>query len=282
MLTAISFGFVSRAVFVSQSLRASATAIQSRKFGSSQKSQAPQRIDNVLVIGSGLMGAGIAQVAATSGKFKSVALNDVSDVQLGNAKARITESIGRLLKRKQVNVSSVDEAVNRITFTKEVKPVSTENLLVVEAITELLKPKQELFKTLYEQYGEKKDVILVTNTSFLSVGEIGLHVTNKDRFGGLHFFNPVAVMKLVEVIRVEDGTDEGTQKALVQFGEDVGKVPVVAKDVPGFIVNRLLKPYMMEALGMLERGDATFRDIDTAMKLGAGYPMGPFELMGEQ
>lgn len=111
--------------------------------------------------------------------------------------------------------------------------------------------------------------------------EIGVHVTCKDRFGGLHFFNPVPLMKLVEIVRTENGTNDKTFEDLRQFVKDIDKVGVACKDTPGFIVNRLLVPYMQEAVRMLERGDATARDIDTAMKLGAGYPMGPFELMGK-
>lgn len=121
----------------------------------------------------------------------------------------------------------------------------------------------------------------MTNTSSLPCYEIGKFVEAKNRFGGLHFFNPVPMMKLVEIVRTLNGTDDATFEDLVQFVKDIDKVGVACKDTPGFIVNRLLVPYMQEAVKMLERGDATARDIDTAMKLGAGYPMGPFELMGK-
>lgn len=131
-----------------------------------------------------------------------------------------------------------------------------------------------------DQFKDNSSVIFVTNTSSLPCYEIGKFVEAKNRFGGLHFFNPVPMMKLVEIVRTLNGTDDATFDDLVQFVKDIDKVGVACKDTPGFIVNRLLVPYMQEAVKMLERGDATARDIDTAMKLGAGYPMGPFELMG--
>ena len=130
-----------------------------------------------------------------------------------------------------------------------------------------------------DAFKDNDSVILATNTSSLPCRDIGKHVVNRKRFAGLHFFNPVVLMKLVEIVRVDADTDDATYNALVQYVKDIGKVGVTCKDTPGFIVNRLLIPYMFNAVAMLERGDATAKDIDTAMKLGAGYPMGPFELM---
>uniref|UniRef100_A0AC34REM8 Hydroxyacyl-CoA dehydrogenase n=1 Tax=Panagrolaimus sp. JU765 TaxID=591449 RepID=A0AC34REM8_9BILA len=118
---------------------------------------------------------------------------------------------------------------------------------------------------------------LATNTSSLRLVDIGANLKYKDRFGGLHFFNPVPVMKLLEVVRFNETSDDTFNK-LMEYGKSVGKVTVACKDTPGFIVNRLLVPYSFEAIKMAERGDASIKDIDTAMKLGAGYPMGPFEL----
>lgn len=237
------------------------------------------RIENVLIIGSGLMGSGIAQSCATTAKFNSITLQDVSEEQLSKAKTRITQSLTNLKEKKRVNIDNVEEVVERITLSTQRKPVSEDNLLIVEAIPELLEPKQRIFKELREQFGSNNSVIYVTNTSSLPCYEIGKYIDCKERFGGLHFFNPVPLMKLVEIIRVLDGTNDKTYELLVQFVKDIDKVGVSCKDTPGFIVNRLLVPYMQEAVRMLERGDATARDIDTAMKLGAGYPMGPFELM---
>ncbi|MCL4126942.1 UNVERIFIED_CONTAM: hypothetical protein GTU68_041385, partial [Idotea baltica] len=119
--------------------------------------------------------------------------------------------------------------------------------------------------------------IFASNTSSLSIAKIAKKASRKDRFGGLHFFNPVPVMKLLEVIRIPE-TSQATFDAMTAWGKAMGKVTVSCKDTPGFIVNRLLIPYSNEAMHMLDRGDATAKDIDTAMKLGAGYPMGPFEL----
>lgn len=146
----------------------------------------------------------------------------------------------------------------------------------IEAIVENLDAKQKLFAQLDSV--AKQGTIFASNTSSLPIASIASATKRLDRFAGLHFFNPVPQMKLVEIIRTEDTSAEVTT-ALFDFAKRLGKVPVDCKDTPGFIVNRLLVPYMMEALRMVERGDATKEDVDTAMKLGAGYPMGPFELM---
>jgi len=137
--------------------------------------------------------------------------------------------------------------------------------------------KLKLFKDL-DKTLTKADAIFASNTSSLSVTKMGEALSRPQRIAGLHFFNPVPLMKLVEVVRLREGTNDATYNALTQFVTDIEKVFVTCKDTPGFIVNRLLVPYMQEAVQMLERGDASARDIDTAMKLGAGYPMGPFEL----
>merc|ERR1739842_290235 len=128
----------------------------------------------------------------------------------------------------------------------------------------------------YDQIAPAK-TIFASNTSSLPISEIASTSSRADRFGGLHFFNPVPVMKLLEVVRIPQTSDE-TYNAMVAWGKAMGKVTVECKDTPGFIVNRLLVPYILEAVRMVERGDASVKDVDTAMKLGAGYPMGPFEL----
>ncbi|XP_054156395.1 probable 3-hydroxyacyl-CoA dehydrogenase F54C8.1 [Oppia nitens] len=245
---------------------------------SSSGQSSPNRIDNVLVIGSGLMGSGIAQSCATSGKFQSITLYDVNDKQLGIAKKSIAKSIEKLYAKGKVDIESVDSAVNSITFSNRTDPKSTDNLLIVEAVPELLDVKQKIFANLYDQFKDNPTVIYATNTSSLAVKDIGLSVPVKDRYAGLHFFNPVPLMKLVEIVKLVDTSDQ-TVESLRQFVADIGKVSVQCRDTPGFIVNRLLIPYSSEAVKMMERGDASVEDIDTAMKLGAGYPMGPFELM---
>lgn len=237
-----------------------------------------RRIDNVLIIGSGLMGSGIAQSCASSGKLKSVTLQDVNQKQLDVSRKAIENSLTKLHSRKRIDIESVDKTLSSINFSQEIKPISDRNLLIIEAIPEVLADKQKLFERLCSQFKGNDSVIFVTNTSSLSCEEIGAKVDCQDRYGGLHFFNPVPLMKLVEIVRTSN-TSEETLDALKEFSIDIRKVSVVCKDTPGFIVNRLLIPYTGEAVKMVERGDASIKDIDTAMKLGAGYPMGPFELM---
>ncbi|RWS22100.1 hydroxyacyl-coenzyme A dehydrogenase-like protein [Leptotrombidium deliense] len=235
------------------------------------------KVENLLVIGSGLMGAGIAQSCAQSqAKFKSIVIQDISEDVLNQAKSKIEANLTRMKQKKPE--LDVQEIVSKITFSTTLTPKSTENLLIIEAVPEVLSLKQKIFKQLSDTYGKDKSVVLATNTSSLSCKDIGKDVKNLDRFAGLHFFSPVPLMKLVEIVKIDNATSDETYEGLVQFVKDINKVSVKCKDVPGFIVNRLLVPYMLEAVKMLERGDATAKDIDTAMKLGAGYPMGPFEL----
>ncbi|KAI1307234.1 putative 3-hydroxyacyl-CoA dehydrogenase [Halotydeus destructor] len=244
--------------------------------GISSSSLRQMKVENLLIIGSGLMGSGIAQSSAMSGKFSSIVVQDVSDKQLDVAKARLAESLQRI-KKKNPDLD-VEKVASSITWSTKIEPKSDKNLLIVEAVPEKLELKQKLFKDLSDTYKDNNSVILATNTSSLPCRDIGKHVVNQKRFAGLHFFNPVALMKLVEIVRVDNGTDDDTYNALVQYVKDIGKVGVTCKDTPGFIVNRLLIPYMYEAMALVERGDASAKDVDTAMKLGAGYPMGPFEL----
>lgn len=147
--------------------------------------------------------------------------------------------------------------------------------LVIEAIVENLETKRNLFKSVDEAAEAK--TIFASNTSSLSIQEIASSTKRLDRFGGLHFFSPVPLMRLLEVVRTPE-TSQETFEALMSFGKAIGKTCISCKDTPGFVVNRLLVPYINEAVKMYERGDADFKDIDIAMKLGAGYPMGPFEL----
>jgi len=235
-------------------------------------------IKNVTIIGSGLMGAGIAQVAAQTGH--DVTMVDIDAVAVGKAKDRIGASIQRVAKKKfaqdaDASQKFISSALDKLqTSTDAISAVKSADL-VVEAIVENLDIKKKLFAQLDEV--APSHTIFASNTSSLPIGKIAAATDRKDRFGGLHFFNPVPVMKLLEVVRIPE-TSQGTYEAMCEWGKAMGKVTVECKDTPGFIVNRLLVPYMFEAIRMLERGDATARDIDTAMKLGAGYPMGPFEL----
>jgi len=225
------------------------------------------------------MGAGIAQVGAATGH--KVTLVDVSQDVLDKSNARIGESIKRVAKKKfkedpAAGDKFVSEAMSNLnTATSADEALATADL-VVEAVTENLALKQKLFKS-FDAVAPAK-TIFASNTSSLPIAEIAEVTPNRlDRFGGLHFFNPVPVMKLLEVVRIPHTSDE-TFQAMNDWGKAMGKTTVAAKDTPGFIVNRLLVPNLMESIRMVERGDATPQDVDVAMKLGAGYPMGPFEL----
>lgn len=224
------------------------------------------------------MGAGIAQVGAQTGH--KVTLVDLNEDVLAKSKNRIGESIKRVAKKQFKDDATaaekfISESMGLLHTATTANEALTTADLVVEAVVENLELKQKLFKE-YDAIAPAK-TIFASNTSSLPIGEIAKVTDRLDRFGGLHFFNPVPVMKLLEVIRIPQTSDE-TFNAMVDWGKAMKKTTVTAKDTPGFIVNRLLVPYLMEAIRMVERGDATPQDIDTAMKLGAGYPMGPFEL----
>ncbi|XP_050310987.1 hydroxyacyl-coenzyme A dehydrogenase, mitochondrial-like [Anthonomus grandis grandis] len=236
-------------------------------------------IQNVTMVGGGLMGSGIAQVAAQAGN--NVTILEVGQEQLKNAQNIIGQSLGRVAKRlhkDDPNAANkfIEETTSRIQGVTDLARSVENSDLVVEAVVENMELKHKIFKELDEAAPQK--TLFASNTSSLSIAEIGSVVQRKDRFGGLHFFNPVPVMRLLEVIRTPD-TSEQTHQTLMRWGKSIGKTCVTCKDTPGFIVNRLLVPYLAEAARMLERGDATAEDIDTAMKLGAGHPMGPLELL---
>ncbi|KAJ3252506.1 hypothetical protein HK103_001444 [Boothiomyces macroporosus] len=237
-------------------------------------------IKHITIIGAGLMGSGIVQVAAQAG-YK-VTMVDTSDKALENGKSIITKSLARVAKKKfnddkDQSKKFIDSVFANIdTSTDAVKTVQKTDL-VIEAIIENLGIKQNLFKQL--DAAAPSHTIFCSNTSSLPIGDIAsaTPASRQSNFAGLHFFNPVPQMKLVEIISTKN-THKNVFNALEEFTKNIKKVPVSCKDTPGFIVNRLLVPYMMEAIRMVERGDASKEDVDTAMKLGAGYPMGPFEL----
>ncbi|KAM3957520.1 hydroxyacyl-coenzyme A dehydrogenase, mitochondrial [Aphomia sociella] len=234
-------------------------------------------IKTVTVVGGGLMGSGIAQVAAQAGQ--NVTLVDLKPELLEKAQKSIQNNLTRIGKKTfKDDAAKIDnfvkESFSRIKTSTNVED-GVNSDLIIEAIVEKLDVKQELFNKLDQLAPEH--TILATNTSSISVNAIGSGIKRKDRYGGLHFFNPVPVMRLLEVIK-GDHISEATYQAMMEWGKSIGKTCITCKDTPGFVVNRLLGPYSAEAMRMYERGDATKEDIDTGMKLGAGYPMGPFEL----
>ncbi|MEM6673430.1 MAG: 3-hydroxyacyl-CoA dehydrogenase NAD-binding domain-containing protein [Planctomycetota bacterium] len=237
-------------------------------------------IQKVGVVGCGLMGHGIVQVAAQGGC--TVVALETEQGFLDKGLARVDKSLAKLAD-KNVEKGKMDRAAadawvaevrGRITGTTDRKDVADCDL-VVEAIVENLDVKKELFQELGTIC--KPETVFASNTSSFPIGEMAEASGRPSRFVGLHFFNPVQLMKLVEVVRTDE-TDEDVFAAARSFGEACGKVPVACKDTPGFVVNRLLVPYMVQAIEMLDRGDASKQDIDAAMQFGCGYPMGPLTL----
>ena len=246
--------------------------------GFSSSSCLHAKIQDIVIIGGGQMGAGIAQVAAQTGH--TVTVVDTSQELLDKSNARISDSIKRVAKKKFKEdaagaKSFIDSALANVKLATSANDALASADLVVEAVVENMELKQKLFAE-WDKIAPAK-TIFASNTSSLPISEIASKTSRPDRFGGLHFFNPVPVMKLLEVVRIPETSTE-TFNAMVAWGEALGKSTVDCKDTPGFIVNRLLVPYLMEAVRMVERGDASAKDVDTAMKLGAGHPMGPFEL----
>uniref|UniRef100_A0A1B0C9M7 3-hydroxyacyl-CoA dehydrogenase n=1 Tax=Lutzomyia longipalpis TaxID=7200 RepID=A0A1B0C9M7_LUTLO len=243
-----------------------------------RKMSTSRGIEKVVVIGGGLMGAGIAQVAASSG-FR-VTLVEINEQLVEKAKANIQKSLGRVAKKQFKDDEGaqngfISTTLGRLDATCNLTDAVRDTDLVIEAIVENMKVKHDLFAKIDSV--APQHTIFASNTSSLSITEIASITKRTDRFGGLHFFNPVPVMKLLEVIRTESTSDD-TYKKMMDFGQGMGKVCITCKDTPGFVVNRLLVPYLAEAVRLYERGDASAKDIDIAMKLGAGYPMGPLEL----
>lgn len=249
----------------------------SRSFSSSAVRHAAIR--HVMIIGGGQMGAGIAQVSASSGH--QVTLVDVSEDVLQKAVRGIEGSVKRVVKKKfadkpEAGAEFLHKVMQNVSISTDAAATVQTSDLVLEAIVENLKVKQDLFGGLDKV--APAHTIFASNTSSLPITDIASATSRLDRFGGLHFFNPVPMMKLVEVIGTS-ATSQDTFDSLLNFSKALGKTPVSCKDTPGFIVNRLLVPYMMEAVRLHERGHGSKEDIDIAMKLGAGYPMGPFELL---
>jgi len=231
-------------------------------------------IKKVGVLGCGLMGSGIAQVAATAG-FDTV-VKEVSDEFINKGFAGIEKSLSRFAEKGTITADQQREIRGRLSGTTNFNDLADCDI-IIEAIIENLDEKRNTYSQLDALC--KPETIFASNTSSLSITEMmtATSPARQTRFVGLHFFNPVPLMKLVEVVRTIL-TDEAVYEQAVDFGKKLGKVPVRASDKTGFIVNRLLVPYMLDSIRALEEGVASIVDIDNAMKLGCGYPMGPLTL----
>ncbi len=231
------------------------------------------KIKKVGVLGCGLMGAGVAEVAARAG-FATV-VREVSDELLEKGHERIRRSLDKAVAKGKLEAAARDEALGRIDGVIDLEPLRDCDL-VVEAIIENLEEKRKTFQTLDEKV--KKSALFASNTSSLTITQMAVATRRPDRFIGLHFFNPVPRMPLVEVVRTLMTSDESVERAST-FVRNLGKEPVTCRDNSGFIVNRLLVPYLLDAIRAYEEGVGTVEDIDKGMQLGCGYPMGPFTLL---
>lgn len=232
-------------------------------------------IERIGVIGAGTMGAGIAQVAAATGRF-SVQLVDLGESQLQQGRARIGESLARLVAKGSLTVTARDEALARLTTATSLEALSGADL-IIEAVIENLAIKRDLWARLDRIC--RPETIFASNTSSLSITEMmtATDPPRQTRFIGLHFFNPVPLMGLVEVVRTILTAGEALDEATSAV-EAMGKTVVQTSDRTGFIVNRLLVPFLLDGIRVLEEGLATTVDIDNAMKLGCNHPLGPLAL----
>ncbi len=230
-------------------------------------------IKRVGVLGCGLMGSGIAQVAATAG-YETI-VRDVSQQVWDKARAGIERSLAKFVEKGKLAAGDRDATLKRLRFTTTTADLKGCDI-VVEAVTEDLELKNSLWRELDALTGPS--AIFASNTSSLTIAAMAAATERGDRFVGLHFFNPVPLMPLVEVVRTVT-TSEETFKRAFAFAKSLGKEPVAAKDNSGFIVNLLLVPYLLDAIRAVERGVGSVPDVDKAMQLGCGYPMGPLALL---
>ena len=224
------------------------------------------------MVGAGLMGNGIAQVSAAAG-YDTV-VREVEQGFLDRGMARIAKNLDRAVAKEKLSAEDREAVAGRLHPTLDMADLGACDL-VIEAITENLGAKHELFGALGEACGE--DAIFASNTSSLSITELAAGTDRPERFVGLHFFNPVPVMPLVEVVRCGQTSKETFDRAFA-FAASLGKSPIACGDNTGFVVNRLLVPYMLDAIRAYESGIASIPDIDKGLRLGCGYPMGPFTL----
>lgn len=231
------------------------------------------KIRKVGIAGSGTMGSGIAQLVAASGY--RVVLIDLNDGLLKKAVSRIEKNLLRLVEKDKITKKIKQQIVSRITTSTNLEELGDCDL-VIEAVSENINIKKQLFEKLDTIL--KKGCIIASNTSTLPIIQLAMITNRPENVVGIHFFNPAPVMKLVEIIKSLTTSDQTVQKAK-EFTLSLGKDPVITKDRPGFIVNRILLPMLNEAVFALEEGMGTAQDIDKAMKLGTNHPMGPLELI---
>ncbi|WBW50275.1 3-hydroxybutyryl-CoA dehydrogenase [Peptoniphilus equinus] len=225
----------------------------------------------VAVIGSGTMGAGIAQVIA---RKHEVVIRDIAPEALKKAQEGIQKGYEKNVAKGRMTQEEMDTALKNLSVSDSLDDIKDCDL-VIEAATENPKVKKSIFKELGETC--KESTILASNTSSLSITDIGAATNRPEKVIGMHFFNPVPAMKLVEVIEGQL-TDEATKTTIVELAKEIGKTPVEVAEAPGFVVNRILIPMINEGIGIFAEGVASAEDIDNAMKLGANHPMGPLEL----
>ncbi len=230
-------------------------------------------IKTVGVLGCGLMGSGIAQVSAAAG-YKTI-VREVDDAFLKKGMGRIEKFLNDGVERGKVTADARQKTLGNLSGTTTLEDLKDCDL-IIEAIIENVEEKAKVYGVLDGVVGER--TIYCSNTSSLCITELAAKTKRPDRFAGLHFFNPVPLMKLVEVIRALTTSDE-TYQTVFAFAQSLGKDPITAPDKPGFIVNRLLVPYLLDAIRAYENGLGSLEDIDKGMKLGTGYPMGPFTLL---
>jgi 3-hydroxybutyryl-CoA dehydrogenase len=230
-------------------------------------------IKTVGVLGCGLMGAGIAQVCAASG-YKTL-VREVDEPFLKKGLGRIEQFLAAGVEKGKLSADDKDKTLRNLSGTTKLEDLKDCDL-IIEAIIENVDEKGKSYAVLESVVGG--NTIFCSNTSSLCITELASKTTRPHRFAGLHFFNPVPIMKLVEVIRGLTTSDQ-TYQSVFAFAQSLGKEPITAPDRPGFIVNRLLVPYLLDAIRSYEHGLGTIEDIDKGMKLGCGYPMGPFTLL---
>ena len=229
-------------------------------------------IDRVFVIGAGLMGHGIAQVSAAAGK--QVTLSDRTQALAEKGLARIGSNLARQVEKEKIEQATADEVLGRIG-TSEGTDGAARHDIVIEAVFEDESVKRETWEALTKSADQ--DAIFASNTSSISITGLATATDRPQRFIGLHFFSPVPVMGLIEIIRGLE-TDDATHDAARAFAEELGKTVIESKDMPGFLVNRMLGPFINEAVFALMESTGTAADIDTGAKLGLNHPMGPLEL----